>query len=119
MLPKRYRLQKNYQFKYIYSHGVSFYTKPIVLIRAKSKPGSLRIGISVSNKTGKAVFRNRIKRLLREAVREHLPHLTKGFNYIFAASSKYDFKGVAYAAVRDAVGALIKKNDDTHQKEKV
>jgi len=109
MLPRAYRLHKNYQFKYIYSNGASFYSKPVVLIRAKAKPNSLRIGISVSNKIGKAVFRNRVKRLLREAIREHLGILQKGFNYIFAASTKFDFKGVTYRTMSDSVAFVVKK----------
>ena len=110
MLPRKFRLQKNYQFKYIYSHGASFYSKPIVLIKSKARPNSLRIGISVSNKIGKAVFRNRVKRLLREAIREHLASIPRGHNYIFAASTKYDFAGTPYDTISGAVLFLIKKS---------
>ncbi|MDR3318992.1 MAG: ribonuclease P protein component [Clostridiales bacterium] len=112
MLPRAYRLHKNYQFKYIYSHGTSYYSKPIVLIRAKSKSkDTVRAGISVSNKIGKAVFRNRVKRLLRESIRENLPLLKQGFNYIFVASTKFDFGNVSYRTVRDSVHYVIQKSE--------
>ena len=116
MLPRKLRLQKNYQFKYIYSHGVSFYTKPVVLIKSKARPNSMRIGVSVSNKIGKAVFRNRVKRLLREAIRAHLGKIVRGYNYVFAASTKFDFTDVTYRAVHDAVGVLLNKSEKEPRK---
>ncbi|MBI4054804.1 MAG: ribonuclease P protein component [Elusimicrobia bacterium] len=46
------------------------------------KGGPTRLGISVPKKFGKAVARNRVKRLLRELFRTHLGHSRLGWDVV-------------------------------------
>ena len=46
---------------------------------------STRIGFSVSRRVGGAVARNRVKRRLREIVRERLSHVTPGWDIVITA----------------------------------
>lgn len=51
-------------------------------------PGSaeqVRIALTVSRKVGNAVVRNKVKRWLREAVREDLSAIPKGFDVVVIA----------------------------------
>jgi ribonuclease P protein component len=72
MATKRPRLSRSSDFQRIYRQGTSTASRFLVLYSFKrpSEGGAEgpRLGLSVSKKLGGAVVRNRIKRLLREAV---------------------------------------------------
>lgn len=54
--------------------------------RDRGDAGSVRVGFTVTKKTGTAVVRNRIRRRLREAVRRVLPEAGRaGFDYVIVA----------------------------------
>ena len=62
-------IKKDKQFRYIYSRGKSFANKKLVVYYIKSNDEKLKIGISISKKVGKAVVRNRLRRLIKENIR--------------------------------------------------
>lgn len=86
MLKTQNRLRKRKEFAYIYRKGEKFYSSNITLYKIGSKYSTPRIGVSVSNKIGKAVVRNKIKRQLREIVRQYVPEI-KNCNLIFVAKT--------------------------------
>ncbi|MEP9354996.1 ribonuclease P protein component [Xanthobacter sp. KR7-65] len=54
--------------------------------RDRGDDGPVRVGFTVTKKTGNAVIRNRIRRRLREAVRRVLPEAGRaGFDYVLVA----------------------------------
>ena len=70
-LPKTCLLRKNQEFDWVYSRGRRLHGKGFSLIYADGSTDWNRLGISVRKKTGRAVDRNRIKRIIREAFRLH------------------------------------------------
>ncbi|HHL34317.1 MAG TPA: ribonuclease P protein component [Desulfobulbaceae bacterium] len=70
-LPKTCLLQKKQEFDRVYNRGRRLHGKGFSLIYADSSADWNRLGISVRKKTGRAVDRNRIKRIIREAFRLH------------------------------------------------
>ncbi len=68
-----YRLKRNEDFDRLFKSGKRSFSKSLTFIYAPSE--SLKIGYSVSKKHGKAVLRNRIKRLLRAAVKSEIKSL--------------------------------------------
>jgi ribonuclease P protein component len=51
-----------------------------------------RLGISISKSCGKAVVRNRLKRLLREAFRQNQDKIPAGFDYVVIPSPDWAVK---------------------------
>lgn len=107
MLPKQNRLKKNKQFSYIYKHGQTKHTSKLSLSYIKTKFQPFKIGITVSKKIGKSVVRNKVKRLLRQAIRIELDNFNKGFNYIFIAREGIDQENLN--SLRKTVLTLLEK----------
>lgn len=79
-----HRLKKNKHFSYIYKKGKRKSSKNLTLFTVPSRYRNYRIGISVNNKLGKANVRNKLKRRLKEIIRqENLPK--EYFNYVLLA----------------------------------
>ena len=83
-MQKQVRLKKRAAFAYVYRKGEKASARDLLLLSAKSKEG-LKIGLSVSKKVGNAVTRNRVKRLLREAIRPLTDRIDDGFMYVIVA----------------------------------
>lgn len=85
MLKKQYRLTKRKSFNYIYRVGKIKSGENIIINYTPTKLNNCKVGFSVSKKIGKAHLRNKIKRQLREAVKNLLPRLNQKHNYIISA----------------------------------
>ena len=66
-----YRIKKQSDFDNLFKNGKKLYSSSFILFYLKKD--SIKIGYSISKKHGKAVKRNRIKRLLRSAFRNIKP----------------------------------------------
>lgn len=105
MLAKKYRLTKNGSFTYLYSHGLRASGKAVRLSFVKSKNG-IKIGFSVSNKIGKAVVRNKVKRRMRAIASEVLPRLNS-CQAVFIALTGVD--ELSYDELKAQMLALLDK----------
>lgn len=80
--PRRFRLGKNKNYRYVYRRGKPTPSRSLTLVYLKGR--DLKIGFSVSGKVGNAVTRNRLRRWMREDIRRMRASLKCG-RYIFAA----------------------------------
>jgi len=90
------RLRKDSDFKNIYRKGKSLVKKILVFYFIKNDLGYTRVGYSISKKVGKAVTRNRIRRLIKENLKD-IPDLKDGYDIIFIGripSSESDYKEI-------------------------
>ena len=90
---KSQRLTSNDQFRFVLSFKCWFQND---LGRMYVRPNSCdhpRIGISVSKSCGNAVFRNRVKRSVRELCRQNQHEIRREFDYLLIFSHKMSKKG--------------------------
>ena len=82
-------LTLNKDYKRLYYRGRSAVDPALVTYAMKNRtPGANRMGITVTKKIGKAVCRNRCKRIIRAAYRLLEPQLPDGWDFIFVARGK-------------------------------
>ncbi len=79
------KIKENYEFRRAYTRGESFVTPYAVIYAFKTKRNNVRLGITTGKKIGKAVERNRAKRLITAAFRNILPRLCVGYDYVIVA----------------------------------
>ncbi|MDH3973989.1 MAG: ribonuclease P protein component [Deltaproteobacteria bacterium] len=79
------RLLKREDFLRIGAAGRKIKTRHFIIIFSKNDKGLRRLGITASKKTGGAVQRNRVKRLVREFFRLNRKRLADNRDYIIIA----------------------------------
>ena len=104
-MQKEEYLTKPDQYALVYNKGKSWVSDLIVVKALPNELNLSRCGFSVSKRVGKAVVRNRVKRLLREILR--LKPLKLGWDIIFIA--RPSAANADYASLEKLVGNLLSR----------
>ena len=80
--PPALRMRSRLAFARVYDAGQAHRTGPLVFFARPNDTASSRLGLSVGRRVGNAVQRNRIKRLLREAMRLQQHDLPAGYDVV-------------------------------------
>ena len=107
MLERKRRLNKNRYFQYMYKKGNKVNSKNCYLVYLNTKFKPNRFGIVVSNKIGKAVKRNLVKRRLRAIIAEIIDNINHSNNYIIVA--KETISNLDFQSLKKEVCELFKK----------
>jgi len=91
------------QYELVYNKGSSWASKLLVMKALSSGLTLSRYGFSVSQKVGKAITRNRVKRLLREVLR--LTPLESGWDIVFIARPRA--AGASFWELKESVLGLL------------
>lgn len=103
---KNRRLLRRADFQSVYSRGRKIVGRRlIVFYLRRSEAGPSRVGLTATRKTGRAVVRNRVKRLLREAAREAWERLPDGFDLVLHARA--GLSTTSRRELRDEADALL------------
>ena len=106
-MQSKFRLTRSEDFKRVRRSGKSYAHPLVVLIVQKNDQPRLKIGIAAGRTVGTAVYRNRSKRLLREAMRTLIPNIASNLDLILIARS-----GLSSATLEDtrqAIDNLLKR----------
>ena len=101
-MQRRFRLTRSEDFKRVRRSGKSYAHPLVVLIVQKNEQARIRVGVAAGRTAGTAVYRNRAKRLLREAMRTLIPNIASGFDLILIARP-----GLASATLEETRQALL------------
>jgi len=106
---REHRLTDRPDFLHCYAAGRRFFSACFVLFAARREDRRLpwRLGLAVSKKTGCAVWRNRVRRLLRECFR--LAGAPGGYDYVVTPKRGIDPRALDLSRVRTDMLPLLKK----------
>ncbi len=120
-MQRKFRLTRSEDFKRVRRSGKS-YAHPLVVLIVQAhdqrsnpvdKPSHrsdqprVKVGVAAGRTVGTAVYRNRAKRLLREAIRPLIPKLTSGIDLILIA--RPGLASASLDATRQALLTLLKR----------
>ncbi|NOY52069.1 MAG: ribonuclease P protein component [Deltaproteobacteria bacterium] len=101
-------IRKHWEYREVYREGDKKVGKNMIVYTCDRGGKISRYGIAVSKKIGNAVFRNRVKRRLKEVVRCHLRQNQDIFDRVIVAR-----KAIVHSSYREILlecKALIKRS---------
>ena len=102
-------IKKNYEFKTFFSKGNFFYGNSIHMYIHKNSSNINKLGIAISKKQGKAVQRNRIKRLIRENYKIFEERIGIGNNIIIIVNKNKKTEDMSYYDVKKDFEQILLK----------
>jgi ribonuclease P protein component len=99
---RKFRLTRSEDFKRVRRSGKSYAHPLVVLIVQSNNQPRVKVGVAAGRTVGTAVYRNRAKRLLREAMRTLIPNIASGLDLILIARP-----GLVSATLEDTHRALL------------
>jgi ribonuclease P protein component len=110
-MKKTKMIKKKYEFSILFSKGKIFYGNNITMYILKNKNEYNRMGIAIGKKCGKAVDRNRIKRLIRENYKLCEDNVKCGYNILISVNKKCEIKNVDFYKIKNDMQHLLKKSE--------
>ena len=102
------KLRKNGEFVNVYKNGAYYADLNLTVYVLKNKKGFSRFGITAGKKVGGSVMRNRVTRLIREAIRKNGALVAEGFDIV--ALARAGSGGKKLAELEGSYVKLIKKS---------
>ena len=104
-----YILKKNYEFKNLFSKGKFYHGEFIHMYIRESSSNYKKFGIAISKKQGKAVKRNRIKRLIRENYKNFEDRIKDGIQILVIINKEQNIENISFKQIEDNFYSTLKK----------
>lgn len=108
-MKKTKMLKKNYEFKSVLSRGKYYSGKYIEAFIRDNHKNCNFLGLAISVKTGKAVRRNRIKRLIRENYKILESSIQVGQSIVFLWKKKADVSNANFENIKIDMNNIFDK----------
>lgn len=110
-MKKTKMLKKNYEFKNVLSRGKYYSGRNIEAFIKDNNKSCNFLGLAISVKTGKAVKRNRIKRLIRENYKILEPQMKSGKSIVFLWKKKADIENATFDNIKIDINNIFEKSN--------
>ncbi len=107
-MEKTSSMKYNRDFKRLYAKGKSICAGYLVMYYKKANINENILGITVTKKIGKAVIRNRVRRLIKESYRLKEDKIKAGYYIVIVARSKA--VGASFDQISRDLSFLLKKS---------
>ena len=107
MLAQQHRLRRSEDVTQVRKEGIPYRHPLFILLVKPSSQQVSRFAFVASRRVGNAVVRNRVKRLLREAVRVCLPEINQGWDCVLIA--RHSLTSANFEATQTAVLKQFKR----------
>ena len=102
-------LKKNYEFKKVLNKGKYYKGEQIEVFYLKANKNKNFLGIAISKKVGNSVFRNRIKRLIRENYRLLENKISFGNTFVILWNRNVDKEEANFYTIGNDMKEIFKK----------
>ena len=100
-------LKKNYQFKNLLRKGKYYSGEFLEAFIKKNNSKYNLLGIAIGVKLGKAVKRNRLKRLIRENYRAIENNIKSGYSIVFLWKKKQDISNANFKIIKKDINKIL------------
>lgn len=102
-------LKKNYEFQKVFAKK-NYYGGRYLEMFVIDNPQKMNyLGIAVSKKSANSVYRNKIKRLIRENYRQIENKIIEGKTYVILWKKKALIEDATYQNIKEDMGKIFKK----------
>lgn len=108
-MKKTKMLKKNYEFRKVLSKGQYYTGQYVEALILKNEKNENYLGIAINTKIGKAVERNRIKRLFREAYSSLESNLKDGQSIVLMWKKKQSTENATYTNIKNDMQTIFDK----------
>ncbi len=110
-MKKTIMIKRRYEFKILFSKGKIAYGRNLTMYVLKNKLEINKLGIAVGKKSGRAVDRNRIKRLIRENYKLSEDNIKSGYNILISVNKKAEIRNIDFYEVKRDIEKILKKTE--------